>query len=64
MYPIPDDADVFTVWEFKEACKRGVFTNDDGSGYYGFCDEMDRSAKVDCQNVGSAEYLYVIWFNK
>jgi hypothetical protein len=69
MRTIPDYADVMPLQEFVEAVEHGLFTNDDGSGYYANPPLMqDHTDYLDCQDIADglirAGFTHVAWFNK
>lgn len=68
LYPIPDDADVKTVDEFREACGWGDISNEDGTGYYANPPMMDRAKPARPSDIvqGKTEpgFTHVVWFNK
>lgn len=60
-----DQGDLMTINIFKEQVRHGVFTNDDGTGY--FCIPKDYSSRdmIDCRNIQPRpEHTHVIWFSK
>lgn len=66
---VPDDADLMTIGEFIEDCKRGVFTDYDGSGYY-VVDGYESDIPVDCGLLREGivnqamPWTHVAWYNK
>lgn len=71
MEPIPDPEDccVTTLDDFVGDCKMGMFTDDDGHGYYATKTEMSNKL-VDLRNMYRDNYdkdpkwTHVVWFNK
>lgn len=60
--PIPDYGDHMTVADFKDSVECGLFTDDDGHGYYATDKVMTRQ-RVDLSNV-DMDHTHVVWFNK
>lgn len=68
--PVPKDADVMSMKEFRSACDVNALTDDDGAGY--FC--LNSATMTDVAAVPSqvvrmsekdmAKYDAVAWFNK
>lgn len=61
--PIPREADKMTVDEFQDAVASGLFTSDDGTGYYASDKLMVRGLRVDLSNIRK-DFTHVVWFNK
>ena len=66
--PSGGDGDIFTLEEFYELVQIGMFTNNDGEGYYGYELMYLRDAPAIPSKILrdglDAVYTHVIWFNK
>lgn len=64
--PVPDYADLMPLDEFVEQCRRGSFTDDDGTGYYVLGGVMLGSATPSWIRNGVVDraMTHVAWFNK
>lgn len=67
MSPLPEYGDLMTIEEFVDGVEHGLFTDDDGKGFYATEDEMT-DIEVPISDVREGIYghrwTHVIWFNK
>lgn len=59
---LPDFGDHMTLADFKACVDSGLFTDDDGTGYYATDTLMVRQ-DVDLSNINEY-FTHVVWFNK
>jgi hypothetical protein len=65
--PWPDYGDKFTIEEFVECCRTGLFTNDDGSGYYATAEGVSHipaRPRDMVRDLPLKGFTHIAWFNK
>ena len=64
-----DNAEIMSIDEFREACRAGAYTDDDGSAFFGDeenCSRYTCSCSHIVARAGSsiAGYTHIWWMNK
>lgn len=60
---IPSYGDLIRMDEFREMVGSGMFTSDDGYGYYSR-DAVTMGTNPVCLSELDTSYVYVVWFNR
>lgn len=67
-HPWPNYGDKFTIEEFIQHVRDGLFINYDGSGYYATEEEVSRipaiPSEIEYTQWGMTGFTHVAWFNK
>lgn len=67
MRPLPDYGEHMKLDDWIDACRRGYFVNDDGTGNYATETEMSDETALPLEaylGLANSAWSHVIWFNR